>query len=190
MLISKFDTTNVEENIKEFEGKYNFTFPDQYKYFLLEYNGGLTPKTNFKINKVSSDIEGLYGFCLENKSYNYNKFEKIISFENWLNDYVLPIGENSFGDYIMIGVGQENKGKVYFYYHDRPKKYIELTDDFITFVSKCKSKKIGHIKSVQERKEMLIKNGKEKNITDGWIKIWQVEIDKYANIHQEELILP
>ena len=89
----------------------------------------------------------------------------------------------------MIGTGKENNGKIFFYYHDRPKKYIELTDDFNTFIKKCKSEKIGHIKTIEERKATLIEHGNEENITPGWIRRWQEEIDRYSNIHQEELIL-
>jgi len=29
---------------------------------------------------------------------------------------------------------KKNNEKIYFYYHDRPKKYIEIAEDFITFI--------------------------------------------------------
>lgn len=189
MLISKFDNSNIEEHIKEFESKYNFTFPKQYREFLLKYNGGETPKSKFRINRISSDIRGFYGLGGANQYHHYNLFENSGRLTEWIEDSMIPIAVNTFGDYIMIGIGEDNQGKVYFYYHDRPKKYLELTDDLRTFIKKCKSEKIGHIMTIEERKELLIENGNEENITPGWIKVWQEEIDRYKNIHQEELII-
>jgi len=189
MLISKFVTSNIEEYIEEFETKYKFKFPEQYKKFLIDYNGGETPDTEFRINRISSDISGFYGLGEAKEHYNYSQFEKAGHIQEFLEDDVIPIGENSFGDYVMLGIGESNNGKIFFRYHDRPRKDIELTDDFITFTKKCKSEKIGHIMTIEERKEMLIRNGKEKNITPDWIEAWQEEIDRYSNIYQVELRL-
>ena len=189
MLISKFDTTNIEIHITEFENNYRFKFPEQYKNFLISHNGGETPKSKFKINKVSSDIKGFFGLGKANKHYNYSIFTELEEIQEFIKDNLIPIGLNTFGDYIMIGINKENLGNIYFCYHDQPREYIKLAEDFKTFISKCKSEKIGHIKSIEERKELLIKNGNEENITPGWIEIWQKEIDKYANIKQEKLIL-
>ena len=189
MLISKFDITNIKEIIDEFENTHMFKFPPQYKNFLVTHNGGETPKSKFKINKISSDIKGFFGLGKAKEDFNYSFFEEFGGISEFIKDDVIPIGMNIFGDYIMIGIHDDNFGKVYFYYHDQPKKYIELTEDFKTFVAKCKSEKIGHIKSIEERKEMLMKSGNEENITADWIEVWQEEIDKYANINQEKLIL-
>jgi len=189
MLISRFCTDNIKEDIKKFEDEYKFEFPEQYKRFLIAYNGGETPDSEFRINKISSDISGFFGLGKADDLYNYSQFEKLGHFQDFLEDSVIPIGENSFGDYILLGIGEENNGKVFYRHHDKPKKDIMLTNDFITFTKKCKSEKIGYIMTIEERKEMLIRNGKEKNITPDWIEAWQEEIDRYANIHQEKLIL-
>lgn len=188
MLISKFDTANVEVFIKEFEAKYSINIPAQYKKFLLKYNGGETPETEFKLNKVFSDLRAIYGFG-DLDYYSYKSLEKAYKFEEWISDNMLPIGSNDFGDEIMLGIGKKNNGKIYFYYHDRPKKYIEIAEDFKSFVEKCKSKKIGHIRTIEERRTRLIANGNKSDITAGLIEVWQEEIDSYANMHQEELIL-
>jgi len=44
----------------------------------------------------------------------------------WLEDDMLPIGKNTFGDYIILGVGKENNGAIFFLYHDREKAYKAL----------------------------------------------------------------
>jgi len=189
MLISKFDTANISEHIKMFEEKHGFAFPGEYRRFLEKYNGGRTPDTDFRLNKVSSDIRGFYGFGDADKYYNYRSIETIGFFSVWLHDGKVPVASNSFGDYILLGLGEEDSGKVYFFYHDRPKKYIELAADFRSFVGKCKSKKIGHIRTIEERKQGMIDNGLGDEISIESIKGWQAEIDLYSDIHQEELLL-
>jgi hypothetical protein len=59
------------------------------------------------------------------------------------------------------------------------------------FISKCKSKEISDkVKyTVEEREALLIKKGKGHNINDALRKAWQQEIDKYANIVQEKVLI-
>ena len=130
MLIAKFDTSNVCENIKAFEDEYGFKFPEEYKNFLEKYNGGKTPDTIFNLNKISSDLTGFFGLGNVDKHYNYEGFRTNTKMNEWLEDNMLPIGENCFGDYIMLGIGEDNNGKVFFLYHDREKVYKELAKDF------------------------------------------------------------
>jgi len=190
MLISKFSNEKVEFEIRVFEEKFQFEFPLQYKRFLLKYNGGQTPKTKFTINKKSSDLRGFFGFGNADENYNFtNYFRDDDEIWNFINNMVCPIGKNNYGDYILIGVGKENNGVIYFMYHDRPQKNIELCLDFALFIKKCKSETIGHIETIEERKEYMIANGNGDLVDDGLIEIWQAEIDRYANINQEELIL-
>ena len=189
MLISKFDNTDIEINIREFEKKYKFKFPIQYRNFLFKYNGGETPDTDFRISKISSDIIGFYGLGNVDESYNYSFFESFGGLSNFLNDFVIPVATNVCGDYIIIGIGNENNGIMYFYYHDEPKKYIKLTDDFLDFVSRCKSKMLGHIPTIEERLERVKKNGNFDEIDNDIIELWQAEIDKYGNMKQETVVL-
>lgn len=190
MLISRFDNTNIEEHIIRLEKQYNIVLPEEYKRFLLKYNGGATPKTKFKINKVSSDIRAFYGLGNADKYYN---FQKLIDNMNIVGDYIeddmLPIAITVFGDDIVIGIGKEENGSIFFKYHDRGKKYIKLADTLCEFAAKCKSEKIGHIRTIEERKQNLIERGKAANITEGIIKVWQREIDEYTHIHQEKFEL-
>ncbi len=56
MLISKFDTTDMEKKIADFESKYGITLPEQYRGFMLKYNGGDTPETEFKCKRWSCNL--------------------------------------------------------------------------------------------------------------------------------------
>ena len=53
----------------------------------------------------------------------------------------------------------------------------------------CKSEKIGHIRTIEERKKAVIVAGNWSKITGKTIEGWQKEIDKYANINQEEVLI-
>lgn len=189
MLISKFDNSNVDICVNELEETYDIAFPKEYKRFLLKYNGGKTPETEFRMNGVLSDIQGFFGVGNANQDYHFDSFKKFVKMKEWLNDKMFPIATNIFGDYIMINIGEENRGRIYFYYHDRSSKYIELAQDFLTFVKKCKSQKISHIRTIEERKNDMIKLGKGNKITSEKIAGWQAEINEHADIHQEELLI-
>lgn len=189
MLISKFRNDNIEDKIIELEKKYNIILPNEYRRFLLKYNGGKTPETYFKIGKIASDIQGFYGVGEAEIYYNFKSVENVGEMEEWISKGLFPIAINSFGDYIMIGINKENIGKVYFYYHDRKMQYVEMALNLKDFIDNCKSKKIGHIRSIEERKDAMVKLGKGDKITEAKLAGWQAEIDEYSNIKQEEIDL-
>ena len=111
MLISKFDNTNIERHIKEFEEKYSFKFPKQYRDFLLKYNGGETPKIRFKIGKVDSDIRAFYGLGGVDEYYDYSFFERThTTINDYLEDGFVPIGTTVLGDKVVIGIKDKNYG--------------------------------------------------------------------------------
>lgn len=189
MLISKFDNLNIESLIREFETRYSFSFPDEYRKFLLKYNGGYTPKTKVSIKRSSSDVRALFGYA--NADYNFNILnvfsnEDII---NYINSGLIPIGVNVFGDYFMICINGDNYGAIYFRYHDKKVADIFIADSFNTFISKCKSELVGHIRTIEERKADLIANGYGHLLTPEKLAGWQAEIDRYKNIVQENVEL-
>lgn len=189
MLISKFNNSNVEVKVRELEETYGIILPELYKKFILKYNGGKTPETEFKLNGVSSDVEGFYGFGNADPDYHIDCLRASSNWNEWICSKMFPIATNVFGDYIMISIDNESNGRIYFCCHDKPLKYIELAEDFSFFVKKCKSKKIGHIRSIEERKNDMIRLGKGDKITQEKISGWQAEIDEYSNIRQEELLI-
>lgn len=189
MLISKFSNEYIDENINIFEDKFKIKIPEEYRNFLIKYNGGKTPNTKFKSSKISSDLMGFYGFGKAEKEFNYQELEQLGLIDDYLSDDMLPIGSNVFGDNITIGLKNFNIGTLFFLYHDRPKNYIKIANNFHEFLEICKSKKIGYIPSIEERKKKMIQNGLGDKITEFSIKGWQAEIDEYKNIIQEVLIL-
>lgn len=189
MLISKFDTADIEEKITDLECQYKIVLPDQYKQFLYKYNGGETPETSFRLARVSSDVCGFFGLGVPNLYYQFEHYFDDDEISVFVSEGIFPIGKNSFGDLLFISIQKEHLGEILFQYHDRSKNLIKLTDSFSDFVSKCKSKKIKPCRTIEER----IAGRKAAGILDDpppvALQEWQKEIDRYKNIRQEKLIL-
>ena len=184
LLISKFDTTDIDAKIAEFESKYGITLPERYRQFMLKYNGGMTPETKFKAGKESSDIRAFYGFG----DVGYS-FSEIVDMEEWIKSNIIPIASDSFGNHIVIGLDKEKEGKIFFSDHEKEFKITLLSDTLEEFFTICKSKKIRPVRTMEERERDLIANGYGDMLDDGLRKCWQEEIDLYGNIHQEKVSL-
>ena len=185
MLISKFTNPNTEAAAAQFEAQLQITLPEQYRNFLIRYNGGETPKTTFKIGRESSDVRAFMGFG--DVPYKFPEGDEI---NEWVKRGLLPIAVDSFGNYFAIGLSAMKKDAVYFCDHEHGYKSKKLTKNLKDFISGCKSQKIGRIRTIEERKQQVIENGwKPEEITDDVIAVWQAEIDKYQHIVQEQVIL-
>ena len=59
---------------------------------------------------------------------------------------------------MVVGLRNDNLGKVYFCDHEKGNKLMYIADDFKGFVSCCKSKKISEAsrRSIKEREEFLL----------------------------------
>lgn len=113
------DRTNEKINIneiREFEGQYVLSLPEQYIDFLLKYNGGYPEASTFKI----SDVEGE---SVVNKFYGIGDMKgnlaKVFEFlDGELPEGFISIGSDPGGNEICIGVSKEYFGKIYFWMHD------------------------------------------------------------------------
>ena len=182
MLISKFNEKDEKIDVSKLETVIKQKLPESYKAFLEKYNGGETPDTNWN-GKCRSDIRFFYGIDLQNECDILKVLEYEIA-QNLLEKKYLPIAENSFGDCFCINLEDE---KIYFSYHDR-EQIILIAESFAEFVSKIKSKKIGHIRTIEERTQLLLEKRGRKP-TEVQLKGWQEEIDIYSKTHQEEVVL-
>lgn len=106
MLISKFNTDvpNLSDMI---ESEYSISLPDEYKLFLNKYNGGYTPKTKFKIGRISSDIKGFYGVG------NVKLSLSNLNVKDWIDVGLFPIACDSFGNCITISLDPRKKERYF-----------------------------------------------------------------------------
>ncbi len=121
-----------------------------------------------RLNSIEDSTRALYGFKEADSHYNFSKLDNLDKISDFVKSGVFPIAGTVFGGYVVIGI-DDNYGKVMFVYHDRPGNPKELADDFATFVSKCKSEKVGRVESIEERRARLIANGKTDEWCDGLV---------------------
>lgn len=109
----------------------------------------------------------------------------------WIEENVLPIACDSFGNHIVIGLGDENNGKIFFCDHEQGNKKEYIAENLKVFLQHCKSGEIDPASrlSIKEREEALIARGRGHVITEGLRQLWQAEIDKYENMVREEVII-
>lgn len=185
MLISKSENSVTEADLSNYETAHGFTFPREYRAFLLKYNGGETPETDFRLSGVSSDLTSFYELWDDGRGMELHEIEFLVP--AFLKDYMFPIASNAFGDNIFICVDGQEYGKIFFRYHDRPKRYIKLADNFLAFIQKCKSKKLGHCYTIEDRIAMRKKAGHFEPPSKTALSEWQKEIDHFNRIHQEQV---
>lgn len=189
MLISKFDTNNIENKILQFEQEYGISLPSQYRKFLMKYNGGYTPKTDFTVGDDSSSIRGIYGIGEVDLSLDNSYISEYIP--EWINQGFFPVTTDYFGNNIVMGIGKENEGAIYFSDHEEGNRLTFLAEDLKSFFSLCHSEVFDKktIKSIEEREANMMARGMGDRITDDLRKLWQEEIDYQSKLDQEEVIL-
>ncbi|MDF7670259.1 SMI1/KNR4 family protein [Orbaceae bacterium ESL0721] len=187
LYIFNFDNSNVAEKIALFEETLSIKIPDTYSDFLKKYNGGYTLDTDFDINGESSDIRCFYGFEEQKEYCDFSHLMQYNSFTSAIENGYLPIAEDSCGNYIVIGIGQLNYGKISFWDHEID-TYHYLCPNFKDFISQIESLEYVPL-SIEERIQGMKECNSKIQVDDGLIKLWQAEIDKYANLKQEKVEL-
>jgi cell wall assembly regulator SMI1 len=144
-MLSKADIARVEANLGR-------RFPDDYRRFLLEFNGGRPDVENSAFpfrTGGGSVLHTLYGIKPALKA---NDLERTTLGEWDMEDYamprtLIPIGYDVFGNTLCLGVAGEELNKVYFRDMERlPEKpptkpwammkgYFKLADSFAEFLS-------------------------------------------------------
>jgi hypothetical protein len=121
----------LEENdLKAFEKKLGSTIPDEYRNFLLEYNGGYPKPNYFDIPKpednefldypddMGSTIEYLCGIYKDPSLEGINlikQYEKYQITEKRMPDEILPIGGDLWGSLICVGLKGDYRNKIFYW---------------------------------------------------------------------------
>ena len=151
-LEKRVDKLITEKDIIDFENKYDFKLPKEYKDFLLSYNGGYLPYS-IKLDENYYDLENVYSNNTEvNRFYSLQETtgllesdhvycEDGIFSQNFIPNKLSPFATDHVGYYIFyIGVGENNLGKIYSYDHQgdlcEPGEELKyLCESFTDFVN-------------------------------------------------------
>ena len=117
----------TDSDIEKYTNELNINLPEDYKNYLLKYNGGHPIKDGYPMiecidndpNDNNGDIAWFYAIY----DGEHNNFLKAhYRFKIWqkrMPDELIPIGRGSGGDKICISVKGNNYGKVYFWDHEQ-----------------------------------------------------------------------
>jgi len=148
MQIETYNHPIKEEDIQIFERANNIVLPNDYKKFLIKYNGGEPVYSLFKLNRELGTIvvNTLYGLNTQEK---YDDIaEQIQTYSNRISNQFIPIGDDPGGNQIVLGISGDFKGKVYFWDHNTelennefienklPENMYKLADSFDEFMNK------------------------------------------------------
>src|ERR1051325_11614933 len=112
--IESTDPRPSENDILEFENRWNLQLPQDYRSFLLKHNGGRPFPAMFPISGMENNPEGqvqdFFGLGTAIKSYDLNWVLENLGVPQ--PDGLLPVGCNASGDYLCIST---KSGRVLFW---------------------------------------------------------------------------
>ena len=99
------------------EDSWGFRLPDDYRRFLLQFNGGRPhPRYfEFKDHEGGSSVHSFLGF---NEDYNRNLVKKLQMFKDRLPARFFPVAYDDGGNQICLSISGNDRGKVYFWDHE------------------------------------------------------------------------
>ncbi len=110
---NKFGEIQIED-IKQFEFYNKVVLPDDYKNFLIQYNGGC-PRPNI-IPSVNSNVDWILGMVDE--PYYASLFQHIDMFHRRIPSFYFPIAYDSGGNLYLMSLYSENHGLIAFWDHE------------------------------------------------------------------------
>ena len=188
------NTENVAEHIIKLENDLNIVLPEDYKQFLIKYNGGWTPETEIYFNDFDYEINGFNGVNKAKGASNFyyrieNAVDKIRNdfFEDLENGY-LNIGSDlgSFY-YINIETNSDKYGSIYFMDEDR-EDFIYVCSSFKELTQKARTPDF-KVHTVKENIQRFKENGWEDRITPSLKKEWRKRYRKYKDVKLVPVII-
>jgi len=135
--IEKIHESLSTEDLEIFEHNHNITLPNDYRGFLLKYNGGYPNPSIYRISEElgESILNIFYGI-----GSMYDNLEKTFDFfDEILEIGFIPIADDPIGNQICIGISKEFFGKIYHWVHDEEHEGMEnmylLSNNFKTFLN-------------------------------------------------------
>jgi hypothetical protein len=110
--------TLTEQDLAVFEAKIGQRFPDDYRQFLKQYNGGRPEPRSFS-EQNGKPCSSVHYFLSVNGKEFVDMIEEIRSYAGRLPTRFTPIAYDSFGNVICLSMSGDDRGAVYFWDHER-----------------------------------------------------------------------
>ena len=189
------NTENVEEYIIKLEKDLNIVLPEDYKQFLIKYNGGWVPGTEIYFDDFDYGMNGFNGV---------NKAEGASNFYWYINNSVDPIREEFFEDlgngflnigddfgsnfYVNIDKNSDKYGGIYSMDRVDDDDYIYVCSSFKELSQKARTPDF-HVGTVQENIEDFKNKGWKDRITPELINLWEEQYEKYKDVKLVPVII-
>jgi hypothetical protein len=136
--VKKYGSIDVS-GLKNFESMLGRSFPEDYRLFLMETNGGEFEPCYFNIDSNGKDFDRVTQFYGFHKGLEYYRLN--VCYKNYLNRIpkeLVSIGSDPFGNQICISCFGGEQGSIWFWDHevDEGKKLlscVRLADNFNEF---------------------------------------------------------
>ncbi len=107
-----------ESDIVRFESHLDITLPEEYRNFLLQHNGGEPEPDEFVVPGWSGESSAISRFFSIVDNSESGLTHEITTYRNRIPDSIIPIGVDPGDNLICIGVGEQNRGVIFFWDHD------------------------------------------------------------------------
>jgi cell wall assembly regulator SMI1 len=122
------------DSIQKCEEYLGVVLPNDYRHFLLQYDGGCPSEENDYYPRCDDVFEGssiLVFFPLSEDVSSGEEEETVLStvetYHNRIPDSLLPIADDGLGNKYCIGISGENRGKVFFWDHEMERDALITT---------------------------------------------------------------
>jgi hypothetical protein len=146
----------LEENILvAHENEWGFRLPDEYRRFLLKYNGGRPEPFSFKFKGRDTGSRIAFLFGIGGEDYR-DLLWTLDIFRGRLPSRFFPIANDDGGNLICISMSGEDSGKIFFWWHEweadpgqgespETQDNVELiADSFGEFMEALYSRRVGN----------------------------------------------
>ena len=120
----------TEADIGHFEMGIAARLPDDYRDFLLVHNGGYPRQNGFADGKEV--LSFFFGLWQKHADLNY----ELLAHRDFIPPGTIPIAADPFGNLVLLEVTKPNRGRVWFWNHERsgtPKEAVSLLASSFSF---------------------------------------------------------
>ena len=137
-----------EDRVRALEARLGRCLPDDYREFLLRHNGGRPEPRLFRIPKrggayTNSTVDW---FLSLHDGQNSNLEKDLHTLRDRIPPDTLPIADDPFGNVILIGLHDHQRGKIYFWDHEEEPEsqpdwsnVVQIADSFDQFMRELRA---------------------------------------------------
>lgn len=134
-MVKQFNQVSIER-IALFEQAIGYKLPDEYKEFIIQYNGGRPERRVFDIPRLR-DIDELNYFYGIDAVELYDLYKIYTIYKERIPAGLLPIADDPFDNQVCISLIGVSRGNIYFWDHELEhlKKVTILSNSFDSFLN-------------------------------------------------------